>query len=117
MFNAEFTTGNASVILGDNPRMDAAIVMDGTLAGLEIEASKVTVHDRANPSYAYPLTLSVTMNRQTMTQLAFLLLEKLGTPAFNEREWRIIAEALDRLGEHDTERAAMADSIREAYNH
>jgi hypothetical protein len=72
--------------------IDAAV--NDQLAGIEIAVTNVNVTIGPRSDYRAPLTLSIDLHPSQMMTLALTLLEKLGTPAFNEREWRLISDAL-----------------------
>lgn len=102
--------------------MDAAVL--GDLSGIELGIERSVVYIGENPSYRPDLTLSISMNVETMTNLFYLLATKLGLPAFGETEWTAIAEALrfrvtsrkvDRDLGNAADLAELAERIEAAY--
>jgi hypothetical protein len=71
--------------------MDAAV--RETIAGVEFAVEGLNVSD-SQLSRTTDSAITLGMHPATMMQMALLMLEKLGTPALNEREWRFIADAL-----------------------
>jgi len=88
----ELDTGAVSVGAAFAARMDAAVVNE--IAGFELELSFAKVREELGPDSRPGLTLNVTLTPTQMRGLGLLLLIKTGAPAFNEREWRDIANAL-----------------------
>jgi hypothetical protein len=92
------TEGVVSVSVGGNAYMDAA-VLDG-IAGIElsVEEARVTIGPRPDDRRA-DLTLCLDMDRHTMERLFYLLAAKLELPAFNETEWKLLANGALTLAE------------------
>jgi hypothetical protein len=104
------TEGVVSVSVGGNAYMDAA-VLDG-IAGIElsVEEARVTIGPRPDDRRA-DLTLCLDMHRHTMERLFYLLAAKLELPAFNETEWKLLANGARTLAGHAIT-ASDADLIR-----
>jgi len=88
----ELSNGTVSAIAAFNARMDAAVA--GEVAGFELVLERANVREELGPDFRPGLTLNVTLAPIQMRALGLLLLYKGGSPAFNEREWRDIANAL-----------------------
>jgi hypothetical protein len=84
--------GLISVNLPTPAAIDAAV--SGDMAGIEFEVDHANITIGPRSDYRAPLTLSISLHPGKMLELAVALLDALGTPAFNEREWRTIANAL-----------------------
>jgi hypothetical protein len=113
----ELTHGVVSAHVPVGGYADAAIANgDDSIAGIELEVDNVVVSARDTPDYPARASqiLTVSMHKATMLALALLLLEKLGTPAFTEPEWRIIEDVL-RSSAAKRPRE-LAERIHEAYS-
>lgn len=92
--------------------VDAAV--SGEMAAIEFAVDHVRVDVGQDHSYrANPIAM-LSMHPATMAQLALVLLEALGTPAFNEREWLAIADALAAY--HADNLNEFVERIRGAYS-
>lgn len=113
------TEGVVSVSVGGNRYMDAAVVERVAGIELSVDEARVTIGPRPDDRRA-DLTLCLDMDRHTMERLTFLLVEKLGLPAFNEREWLEIRTAIDahliaaKPHPHET-LVKVSNAITEAY--
>jgi hypothetical protein len=92
----------------DGIYMDAAVA--GDTAGLEVSLETAHAFDQARGTRHRKLELTLDMTPQTMRELAVLLAQKSGLPALNEREWRMVAQALLASGESE-----LADQVATAY--
>jgi hypothetical protein len=116
------TEGSVSASIAPGAYMDAAVAPnDDGIAGFEIAVDGAHVTAGPREDFRSPLTLTVSCDRATMLELGCLLLDKGGAPAFNEREWRIIADALRYSvsgGEYvqPDRTIEMAKQIEEAYS-
>lgn len=95
------TEGVVSVSVHGNASMDAAAGRYPTdLSGIElsVEEARVTIGPRPDDRRA-DLTLCLDMDRHTMERLFYLLAAKLELPAFNEAEWKLLANGALTLAE------------------
>jgi hypothetical protein len=108
--------GVVSTTVAPGAHMDAAVAKgDDSIAAFEIGVGHANVTVGAREDYRAPLTLTVSCDRATMLELGCLLLDRGGAPAFNERQWRMIATAL-RAVTGTGEVFVMADQIEKAYS-
>jgi hypothetical protein len=84
--------GLIGVSLPATAALDAAVSGDMGAIEFEVTDARVTIGPRSD--FRAPLTLSISLHPNKMLELAMTLLDKLGTPAFNEREWLAVAGAL-----------------------
>ena len=113
-FEASLDRGVISGHIASAAYMDAARFAD--MAGLEIglERARIT-SERGEPNFRPDLTLTLDFDPITGQALAYLLAEKMGLPAFDEREWRIIAAVLGSNANVPTrEREELAERIERA---
>jgi hypothetical protein len=112
------TEGSVSASIAPGAYMDAAVAPnDNGIAGFEIAVGGAHVTAGPREDFRSPLTLTVSCDRATMLELGSLLLDKGGAPAFNERQWRMIADALRAHAYTGTgEVFQMADQIERAYD-
>ena len=121
--NVEANNNDPVVVTANIPagaHMDAAIA--GEIAGIELEVSRSALRSNtARSERRAALTLTLDMTPGTMRDLAYLLVDRLGWPAFTEPEWRRIASALNagRLASTDRDErlilATLAERIEAAY--
>lgn len=103
--------GVVSARVAPNGLVDVAVA--GELAGVELEVTDVRVHVGHREDYRSATTLSLDMRPHSLTTLMTVIANKLGMPAFTEREWLEIADVLDTsAAEVNRERA---EQIRAAY--
>jgi len=122
MFKIETQTGHASIIMpeGDDFYMDAA--RSGNLLGMEFVAGKMTASDESPNLRPAALMVNITMRPYQGERMLLMLAEKLGMPAFNELQWKLIrgalglalANSLDNPGVV-AELRSMSDTIKAAY--
>jgi hypothetical protein len=91
--------GLISVRLDPLGMIDAAV--SGEIAAIELEVKEAHVHIGERTDYRSALTLSMDMRPHTLERIVYHVAHKVGltvlpsgTPAFNEREWRTITDAL-----------------------
>jgi hypothetical protein len=112
MFDVKTTEGVVTGHIAPTAYMDAATV--GDTAGFEVALERVHAFDAPRSQRHAPLVLSLDMDPATMRQLALVLAVKSGMPAFNEREWRTIADAL--VSTAGNGHAELASRILDAYS-
>lgn len=98
-----------------NSYVDAGV--SGDLAGLElaIEAERGLRVSEGHPrSNTEDPVLSIATDPDTLLRIAMTILDKLGTPAFTEPEWRTIASALKAY--HADNLRPLAERIERAYD-
>jgi hypothetical protein len=108
---------SASARIPNDGYADAARV--GDIAGLEIEVSLHALRSiGANEYRGARDILTLDADPATLTRLALVILEKMGTPALKDREWRLVVHALRELANSepsatrdDTSIRALADQI------
>lgn len=85
---------NEGVVTGrvDGAHLDAAVV--GSIAGIEVSLERMHAFDAPKGERARPLTLSLDMTPEVMSQLLYVLADRLKLPAFNAREWETIEGVL-----------------------
>lgn len=91
-FEASTTRGIVTAHIEPGAYMDAGRA--DTIAGLEFAASHARMNDAPRHERHADLVVSIDFNVETGRALAYLLAEKMGLPAFNERDWRRISYAL-----------------------
>lgn len=103
-------TANAPV----HGHIDAAVSGDMAAVEFAVDHVRVVVGQHEDwPYRANPIAM-LSMHPATMAQLALTMLEALGTPAFNEREWLQIADALAAV--HASNLNEFVARIRGAYS-
>lgn len=111
------TDGALSAHIPPGAHMDAAVAKgNDSMAAFEIGVVQANITIGPREDFRSPLSLEVSCDRATMLELGCLLLDKGGAPAFNERQWRMIATAL-RAVTGTGEVFVMADQIEKAYRH
>lgn len=98
MFDVKTTEG---VVTGrvDGAHLDAAVV--GSTAGIEVSLEHMHAFDEHQGTRARPLTLALDMTPEVMTQLLFLLADRLKLPVFTDHEWTLIADLLSESDSSD----------------
>jgi hypothetical protein len=118
MFNVETDFGFASASV-NGKYMDAGRA--GDIAGIEFSVDKMRVCDQPRESRHADAVLTLDCTPAVLLQMATAILTKLGLPAFNERQWRLIQAACslaiaNSLDNPDTvaELSAIAEQIKTA---
>lgn len=99
MFNVLTTRGSASIILSDycdaprGFRVEAAVTSGNTIGALEMEVHSVRASEPDHLMHGQPM-LNITTTPGGLLSIATAILAALDLPAFNSREWYMIATAL-----------------------
>lgn len=109
MFNVTADNGVTAVTI-DGKHIDVG--MSGSIAGIEFSATEMRMFDGNREGRAANAVVMLDCTPHTLLMMAMAILDKLDLPAFNDREWRIIASALQQTADGaDSERLDMADTI------
>lgn len=106
----EVTEGLLSVGVPTNGHMDAAVQDD--IGAFEIElGTPANIFVGPRSDYKGALTLNVAIHPGRMRELAVLLADKSGMPAFGEGAWRTIAAVLLAASSDDAYKAAAPPEV------
>lgn len=116
MFNAEITNGIVTAHIAPGAYMDAG--RSGEIAGLEFAVERSRMSDAPREQRHANLVMTLDFAPETGRALCLLLASKMGLPAFSEREWHEIADALGVANAegYDPALVEYAERIRQAYN-
>lgn len=98
-----------SAHIPDGAYMDAA--KSGGLAGLELECTLHALRTGAEPHRGTRDIVTLDADPATLQRLGLTILERLGTPALNDSEWRMVIGALRSFHASNTD--ALADRLEQ----